>query len=1183
MLRLVLREKWLFLVLLCARFCGSNGVCAVSMGVTGEWDFTNGTLAATVGTDLQFVGDSGAVTGFLSTNIYGQQAEVMSAGAYSPGEGIVMTHGAQPNGGGQFVNQYTLIMDVMYPSSSDGQMRALFQTDPFNSPGNDAEFYIGGTTTLPSPDGLGAGSQFDSTLLPNRWYRIAFAVDLTLSNGQLTKYVNGARVATETLPGGIDGQYSLSPTVQLFTTGLGLGYTEPGFVRGIQFVNGCMTSNTIAALGGYIASGVQSLGSGMVISSLVLSASGATLNWSGGTGPFQVQVSTNLSGGTWQNAGSPTSAYTQTVPRQGRAAFYRVAGLPSQNNNNPGLTDPVPLSANPLPVMVDAPPMVVNPWATGTKVLPTSQTILPAGQRVIINGRPVDIARSPDGKRIFVKNINSMQVMDPVGWTVLQTINYPADGASMHGIAVGPDGTNVYVTGWINELYDFTQTNGVWGWSRTIPLPLYSDPCGVAISPDDSKAYVCEGLSNILAVISLTNGAMLQQINVGVAPWAVVLSPDGTRAYVSDWGGRHPETGDLTGMSAGTPVVVDSRGVGASGVVSIVDLTNDIETAEVPTGLHPSALALSADGSMLYVANANSDSVTSINTQTASAQETILVRPSASLPYSGSDPDGLALSADGTTLYVAIAGDNAIAVISLAPNPQTNSVVQGFIPTDWYPGALAADSNYLYVVNVNGMGMNPANVQTSLGSAGKVLIPSSQSLDKYTSQVQQNARVPAMLATQTPAVPGQAPVPVPVRVGEPSVFQHVVYIIKENKSYDYVLGDMTQGNGASNLCVFPQYVTPNHHALAAQYVLLDNYYCNGVLSADGHSWCDEAHVTDHIEKSFGGFARSYTLGTDALTYSSSGFIWNNVLSHGLTVRDYGEMQISGCQPGASWLQFYSNYVNHTQTYQIVNNSELTALSPYLCPSYPGWDLSIPDVFRADQFISDFNTAQSNGVWASLNVVYLPNDHTGGASAGYPTPQAMLADNDLALGRIVQAVTQSRFASNTCIFVIEDDPQNGPDHVDGHRSFCLVISPYTKRGQTIHTFYNQTGVVHTMEQMLGLPPMNQEDAQSALMVDCFTNTPNYTPYVALPNNVPLNTMNPGTTGAIMNRTERYWAQKSLRMNFSQPDLVNEGTLNRAIWHSVRGSARFPSQFEGPHGKGLARLGLKLDKNQKVDDD
>ena len=284
--------------------------------------------------------------------------------------------------------------------------------------------------------------------------------------------------------------------------------------------------------------------------------------------------------------------------------------------------------------------------------------------------------------------------------------------------------------------------------------------------------------------------------------------------------------------------------------------------------------------------------------------------------------------------------------------------------------------------------------------------------------------------------------PVPLHVGEPSVFQHVLYIIKENKTYDQVFGDMAQGNGDPNLCIYPQYVSPNHHALAQQYVLLDNYYCNGVNSADGHSWCTEGNDTDHLEKSFGGFSRSYTFGDDPLTYSSTGFIWNNALQHGLTFRNYGEFDYASPVPSsATWLQIYTDFTNGTHAIHYAQDIGVASLRPYSSTNVPGWNLGIPDVVRADGFIRELNAAQAQGTWANFHLLYLPDDHTGGP----PTPQAQVADNDLALGRVVEAVTKSIFASNTVIFVLEDDPQSGYDHVDAHRSLCLVISPYTKRG------------------------------------------------------------------------------------------------------------------------------------------
>ena len=833
-------------------------------------------------------------------------------------------------------------------------------------------------------------------------------------------------------------------------------------------------------------------------------------------------------------------------------------------------------------------PIKVGPLPDGETVLATSQLIQAAGDSLSFGGRPVDLALSPDDKTVYIKNMSSLLVVDVTGWSLLQELSFPGSGASMHGIAVSGNGSHVYVTGSNNELYEAAvATNGSVSWSRTISLPGNSDPCGIALSSDGTKAFVCLSRSNTLAVVNLQTGALIRQINVGVAPFDVVLSTNGKVAYVSDWGGRRSTAGDVTSDSAGTHVVVDSRGIGTSGVVSFVDLVANLQTVQVPTGLHPSDLELSKNGLRLYVANANSDTVTVINTSSATVRESILVRPDPTLPF-GSAPNALALSRAGNKLFVANAGNNAIAVVELPNAQHTNSLVQGFIPTDWFPGGVVADSNHLFVANVKGRGSRNAPANTNvweitqyLGSANRIPIPSDETLSKYTSWVREGSRVPQMLRTMEAAQASQLPVPVPRRTGEPSSFQHVVYVVKENKTYDQMFGDLPQGNSDSNLCVFGRLVSPNHHALAEQYVLLDNFYCNGVLSADGHSWVTEANSTDHLEKSFGDFVRSYTFGDDALTYSSSGFIWNNVLLHGLSFRNYGEFDYASPVPGnASWLTIYQDFTNHSGRIKYTQNIGVAPLRPYSSTNCPGWNTGIPDVVRAAGFIKELKAAETNGFWPAFQILYLPNDHTTGTSPSFPTPRAQVADNDLSLGQVAEAITKSSFASNTCIFVIEDDPQSGYDHVDGHRSICLVISPYTKRAVVLSQFYNQTAVIHTMERILGIPPMNQMDALAPLMTDCFTTVPDFKPYTALTNNISLAEMNPGT--ASLSRKERYWANKSLKLNFGQPDQADEDTLNKIIWYSVKGvDARYPARFAGAHGKGLKKLNLVL-TGEKDDD-
>lgn len=1136
---------------------GGATLMIYELTVTGQWDFNSGDLRATVGAEMEFVGTTSNSTTFPIVDIGGQPAGVLAFGSNTVSEGFYVRHGIKPNGGGHFVNQYTLLMDVMFPAPANGQWRALFQTDPFNRAGNGSDLLVGSASASPSPNGIGAEGIFHGTIAPDTWYRIAFVVDLTAPAGQqLTKYINGVNVGSQSLSGGVDGRFALGPTAQLFASGLA-GFTQSGFVNSIQFVNSVVPPAKIAALGGPTAAGLPPGNAALQFSGIAAGSNSVALNWTGPVGKFQVQGTSNLVTPNWQNLGSPTTNRTLSVAQSNVASYYRVGQY--------------------------RPDIQVGMLPDDEQSVPTKQILRAAGQSVQFGGRPVDLAVSPNGKFVYVKNINNLLVLDAETWKLLQTVAYPASGASLHGIAVCHKGTHVYVSGAANEVYDWTvATNGTVTFSRTIAMPAGSYPCGIAVSADDTKAYVCLSVANKLAVVNLASGTVTQQINVGIAPYDVALSPDGNTAYVSDWGGRFPGGGDLTAPSAGTQVVVDSRGVGASGAVSFVNLLTGLQTAQTATGLHPSDIELSPDGLTLYVANANSDTVSVINTVTRAVKETILVRPDPSFPY-GSASTGLALSKDGQKLFVTSGGNNAVAVVELPNAQHTNSVLQGFLPTDWYPGAILADSNQLYVVNVKGLGTRLGQPVTTswqigahLGSANKIPIPSTEALSKYTAQVFEDGRIPHIKETQKPAQPGVPPVPVPRRVGEPSVFKHVVYILKENKTYDQIFGDMPEGNGEPSLCVFPELVTPNHHALARQYVLLDNYYCNGVNSSDGHAWSTEANVTDYLEKSFGGYTRSYAFGDDALSYSSTGFIWNNVLNHGLTFRNYGEFDYASTSPARTWLQIYIDYTNNTDSIRYVQNIGVASLRPYSSPNVPGWNLNIPDVVRARGFIKELNAAQSNGVWQSFHFLYLPNDHAGGD----PTPRAQVADNDLALGQVVEAVTKSIFASNTVIFVIEDDPQSGYDHVDAHRSICLVISPYTKRREVISTFYNQSGVLHTMQRILGLPPMNQMDAMSPLMFDCFTNVPNYTPYTALPNNIPL-TEGVSGTGSLT-RKQRYYANKVKKMDFSKPDRINDDVFNRHIWHSIKGDAPYPAKYVGHHGRGLKALGLvkvKIPKDER----
>jgi len=414
-----------------------------------------------------------------------------------------------------------------------------------------------------------------------------------------------------------------------------------------------------------------------------------------------------------------------------------------------------------------------------------------------------------------------------------------------------------------------------------------------------------------------------------------------------------------------------------------------------------------------------------------------------------------------------------------------------------------------------------------------------------------NMRLPGITQTMTLEKVKEKIVPVPTKPGEKSVFKHVLYIIKENKTYDQVFGGLKQGNGDSTLCQYGRNVTPNHHAIVENFVLLDNTYCNGVLSADGHQWTDEGYVTDYLEKSFGGFIRSYPyMGDDPLAFASSGFIWDLVINKGLSFRNYGEFVDAEIEPkDVTWSQMYADYLNNTKTATIKAKSYLHTLEPYNCPTYPGFTGKVPDVYRANEFIKELNAYEAKGELPAFMTMLLPNDHTVGVNENYPTPSAAIADNDLALGRIVEAISKSKFWKETVIFVIQDDPQSGLDHVDGKRTVALCISPYTKRGAVVSTHYNHNSLLRTIELILGLPPMSQFDLVANPMNDCFTDKPNFTPYKALPNQIPLDQMNPKL--ASLKGKQKYWAEKSMALPLDEADEADDDVFNKILWYAVKG--------------------------------
>ncbi len=838
-------------------------------------------------------------------------------------------------------------------------------------------------------------------------------------------------------------------------------------------------------------------------------------------------------------------------------------------------------------------------------VVPVNQAVTPTGIQVLLPGlRPQAIALSPDGKLLAVSGkTHELVILDPATGEVRQKVPLPAEiqGAtspetpsanilvpdekgqlSYTGLVFSPDGSCIYMSNVNGSIKVFSvEADGIVVPSHTIPLPeagaprrAEEIPAGMALNEDGSRLFVCGNLSNRLLEIDAETEEVLRITDVGVAPFDVVLAHG--KAYVSNWGGRRPEPGGATGPAGrGTEVRVDPvRYIASEGSISVVDLSSAKVTTEILVGLHSSALALAPDGRHLVCANAASDNISVIDTATDAVIETIWAKQSPADLF-GASPNALAFSPDGRTLYAANGTQNAVAVIEFAPQ-RRKSRLTGLIPVGWFPGAVAFDPGRktLCVANIKGHAGEPStdratgspgfNSHQYHGSVSIVPLPGKKDLKKLSAVVYDNYRRERIALALRKPRPGQPPRPVPERIGEPSVFKHVVYVIKENRTYDQVLGDVAAGNGDPALCIFGEKVTPNQHKLVREFVLLDNTYCSGILSADGHQWSTTAFGTDYLEKSFAGWPRSYPDGmgqneVDALAYAPSGFIWDNALKHGVSLWNFGEFTMHTCgwkdparkgDPG--WTDYWDEYLHGRGEVKIGSVPAIETVRSFSPADTLGWNMDVPDVWRARYIVNQIAAWDKEGRMPQLILVCLPVDHTSGTKEGSPTPEACVADNDLAFGRIVEAISHSSFWKETVVFGIEDDPQNGWDHVSGYRTTAYCASPYTKRGAVVSTQYNTTSILRTIEQILGLPPMNQFDATATPMLDCFTEAPDFTPFDAVPNNIPLDTMNPPKE-KIADGLLRRQAAQSARLNFRQIDACPEDTLNRILWHAVRGSA------------------------------
>ncbi|KRF42305.1 bifunctional YncE family protein/alkaline phosphatase family protein [Paenibacillus sp. Soil787] len=761
----------------------------------------------------------------------------------------------------------------------------------------------------------------------------------------------------------------------------------------------------------------------------------------------------------------------------------------------------------------------------------TGWQLTPAGNQIPLGSFPMGGVLSPDGRFLIVSNdgvaTQSLQVIDALDQKVLQTLSYNAPEALYLGLSFSPDGSKLYASGGgNNKIRVFQFTGGTLTEQNSIPLRDSFYPAGVIVSPDGKWLYTANNVNNSVSRINLLTQKIESTVSVGKRPYSPLLSRDGKTIYVSNWG---------------------------ESSVAVLDADTMKLKELIPVGLHPNAIAENPLSGLVYVSNSDSDDISIIDPSLLQVIETISVLPYPNAP-TGSQPDALAISSDGTKLYIANAGNNDVAVVNLdSAGKASGARISGLIPTAWYPTGvfLSKDESKIFVLNAKGLGSGPnaKPVQwvgsMSTGTLSTIKIPAEDQLQAYTKQVEYNNRLGGS-ESASPAAE-EKEFPIPSHISQTSPIKHIIYVIKENRTYDDILGDLGRGNGDPSLVEFGRNFTPNHHKLAEQFVTLDHFYAVSDVSADGQNWSTAGKANDYVQKNwhanYSGRNRDYDFegggGGDEpsgvpFTRSKEGFLWDLALKSGITFRNYG--------------QFMQNYDTKTKQYY-PNDKKTTDFGGNYDPYYGGWDLGLSDMTRYQEWEKEFKKYEKNGNLPQLETVYLPDDHTAGTFPGFRTPQAMMASNDLALGKLVDTISHSMYWKDTAIFVIEDDAQSGVDHVEAHRVVALAISPYTQTGRVDSTPYNTTSMLRTMELILGLKPMTQFDASSIPMLGAFTTNPVFTPY-----HVEI----PGYPIDQLNGEDAPNAEISKSLDFSSPDSADRDKLNDAIWQTTNGAKPDPKK-------------------------
>ncbi|MDP3469211.1 MAG: bifunctional YncE family protein/alkaline phosphatase family protein [Daejeonella sp.] len=798
--------------------------------------------------------------------------------------------------------------------------------------------------------------------------------------------------------------------------------------------------------------------------------------------------------------------------------------------SNKGISQTVPNSQDPSKVL-----------------LPNGWSLSPAGRSIQLGDLPLNIQISESQRLMAVTNNgqskHSIQLIDPQGEKILH--EQPI-GKAWYGLKFSADEKKLYASGANDNIILVYQiVNRKLTAADTLvlgkPWPVEKiGPTGLEVDDAGKRLYTVTKENNSLYVFDLSTKKLLHKVKLGAEAYDCLLSPDKSKLYISLWG---------------------------SDKLAVYDTKTNRVTAEIFTENHPNEIIQNRNGKYLFVANANDNSVSVIDTQ---AGKVIEVISTALYPtrLTGSTTNGLALSEDEKTLYVANADNNCLAVFNVSKPGKSSS--KGFIPTGWYPTNVRVAGKKIFVSNGKGFNSMPnpygpqpvkktdnSGLHTGIteqrevqyigslfkGTLSIIDQPDDSKLDSYSKQVYANTPYNKQAETLSKGLKDN---PVPNIQGGKSPIKYVFYVIKENRTYDQVLGDMKEGNGDPGLCIFPERVTPNHHALAREFVLLDNFYVDAEVSADGHNWSTAAYATDYTEKtwptSYGSRGGTYDYeGSRKIAYPRDGYIWDYCKRAGISYRSYG--------------QFVTK--DGPTTESLIGNIA-TKFAPY--------NLDIKDIDRIVAFKSDFDSLLAINSVAQFNTIRIGNDHTSGQRIGKLTPTAQVADNDLALGQLVEHISNSSIWKESAIFVLEDDAQNGPDHVDAHRSPAFVISPYTKRNSVNSNMYSTSGMLRTMELILGLPPMSQYDAAAVPLSECFTSIPDYRPYKVKPSNVDLEQRN-----MVWNKS----AERSHEWNFAREDAAPDLDLNEVVWKSVMGE---DSVMPAPRRSAF----LKLEQKMNADD-